>query len=288
MRTWYSQNKTEYQMNINSLFESAVLNLSCSYTEDESLQDFFNGLSLLDSVPMAGMIADESMLPPESLRVFFINQNWIDSLIDGAMSIGRNCSEDTAHDRAVLDPVINRSYSLSSDRRILKYGIDRNSKNLENGNNMRTGFLLNSKLLRGWPGLEISCFDKTRELDILKLSFVGDSILFCIADGQINKIVFTEPAESLYFGFDEEDGKLIKNLVSQKDGEMGKDIGIPEPLTFRNDDKKLLNIKQLADNMYADLKRKDKAGQFFSSLEFAMQMLHERNQCVVEIVSSGK
>ena len=288
MRTWYSQNKTEYQMNKSNLLESAVLNLNCSFTEDDSLQNFFSGLSLLDSVPMAGIIADESMLPPESLRVFFVNQNWINSLIDGAMSIGRSCSEDAAHDRAILDPVINRSYSLSSDRRILKYGVDRNSKKLEAGSNVRTGFLLNSRLLRGWPGLEISCFDKTRELDILKLTLIGDSILFCIADGQINKIVFTEPAESLYFGFDEEDGKLVKNLVSQKDGEMGKDIGKLEPLTFRNDDKKLLDIKQLADNMYADLKSKDKAGQFFSSLEFAMQMMYERNQCVIEIDFSGK
>lgn len=288
MKTWYSQDPAEYRTNKNSLFESAVHDLNCSFTEDESLNDFFNGLGLLDSVPMTGIIADENMLPPESLRVFFINQNWVNSLIDGAMSIGRNCSEDIIHDNAVLDAVISKSYILSSERRRAKYGMDRKSEDINSGNNIRTGFLLNSKLLRGWPGLEISCFDKTTKLDILKLTLIGDSILFCIADGQLNKIVFTEPAESLYFGFDEENGIPVKNLVSQKEGEMGTSIGISEPLIFRNDGKKLLDVKQFADKIYSDLKSKDKAGPFFSSLEFAMQMLYERNQCVIEIDASNK
>lgn len=39
------------------------------------------------------MVADEAMLPPESIRFFYLDNSWLDALIDGAFGIGRNLSD---------------------------------------------------------------------------------------------------------------------------------------------------------------------------------------------------
>ena len=50
---------------------------------------WFGNLAMLQGVPFSYLVPDERMLPPESIRFFHVDQNWIDALIDGAFSIGR-------------------------------------------------------------------------------------------------------------------------------------------------------------------------------------------------------
>lgn len=277
MKTWYSN---DHKTKENNLFVSLVSELSFNFINNSDIQNFLNSLYVLDSVPISGLVADGNMIPEESLSLFYVDPNWIDCLLDGAMSIGRNCSEDFAHDKSIINTIRNHSYLQASFIRRIKHckAIDNNTTE-----DIRTGFLLNSKLVKGWPGLEAECYKDNKSLNILKLSIIGDSIMFCIVDGELNKILLTEPSESLYFGFEDDNGKFIKMLVSQKEGEIGQDINTSEQLVFHNEEKKLIDVKKLAENMYNTLDNKGKAGKYFSSLEFAMQMLHERTQCIIEI-----
>ena len=50
---------------------------------------WFANLAMLEGVPFNYLVPDERMLPPESIRFFHVDQDWIDALIDGAFSIGR-------------------------------------------------------------------------------------------------------------------------------------------------------------------------------------------------------
>ena len=50
---------------------------------------WFGSLAGLHGVPFSYLVPDERMLPPESIRFFHLDPNWIDALIDGAFSIGR-------------------------------------------------------------------------------------------------------------------------------------------------------------------------------------------------------
>ncbi len=67
-----------------------------SYTSyPEEITEWLSKLQLLRDVPLNYLVADENMLPPESIRFFYVDPNWIQALTDGALSIGRNISKET-------------------------------------------------------------------------------------------------------------------------------------------------------------------------------------------------
>ena len=45
-------------------------------------------LRLLSSVPFSYLVPDASLLPPESMRFFYLDRNWTDALVEGVLSIG--------------------------------------------------------------------------------------------------------------------------------------------------------------------------------------------------------
>ena len=44
-------------------------------------------LRLLEAVPFQYLVPTEDMLPTETIRFFHIDRNWVDALIDGAISV---------------------------------------------------------------------------------------------------------------------------------------------------------------------------------------------------------
>jgi hypothetical protein len=59
----------------------------------------------LSGVPAHYLISDPSHLQHESLRFFYIDPNWVDALIDGALSLGNHMGED--RDRVAIKEAIN-------------------------------------------------------------------------------------------------------------------------------------------------------------------------------------
>jgi len=53
-------------------------------------------LRLLESVPFAYLVPDSLLLPPESIRFFYVDRNWTDALVEGALSVGTVNSSDRA------------------------------------------------------------------------------------------------------------------------------------------------------------------------------------------------
>ncbi|MEL6606917.1 MAG: hypothetical protein AAFP88_01540, partial [Bacteroidota bacterium] len=56
---------------------------------------------LLYGVPFDHLVPDQLALPQESLRFFYLDQNWLDCLVDGALSIGVQSSKDTFFNQAM-------------------------------------------------------------------------------------------------------------------------------------------------------------------------------------------
>lgn len=277
MRSWFKNNGMLSEENV---FCSIGAQLSIAYMEKDDVMDFINGLYMLEGVPVGALIADGQLLQPETLNFFYLDYNWIEAMVDGALSIGRNCSSDLMHDRAVLPTLKQNGRLHGANMRSLRY--DRLSKNSDGGKR-QTGFLLRSQLVEGWPGIEVSCCSGETELNIIKLEHIGTSVLFCIVDGVLDKITLTEPVESLFFGFEEAEGAFVKRLASLKEGETGRDVNVSVPLVFRDEEQGLLNIKALAGDMQQALTEAGKGGAYFSALEFALQMIHERARCTIEI-----
>ncbi|KAL2126961.1 hypothetical protein VTI74DRAFT_11554 [Chaetomium olivicolor] len=124
---------------------------------------FIMDLYYLINVPSHYLLTDQSLLPPESLRFFFIDQNWICALVDGALSLGNHGGTDPDSPGAKApggdDPV----------RRAIKKAIDRFFKEplciQRKPANPRFGFYLRSAVVARFPDLKVSIHPKTKARD---------------------------------------------------------------------------------------------------------------------------
>jgi hypothetical protein len=68
----------------------------------------------------------------------------------------------------------------------------------------KSGFLLRSTIVSAWPGVEVTAITNSVQDDtipkILRMDQIADGVLFCLARGSIEKVIFREPREGLTFG----------------------------------------------------------------------------------------
>jgi hypothetical protein len=148
----------------------------------EDIRSWFDDLSLLKGVPFSYLVPDERMLPAESIRFFWLDDLWMDCLLDGAFSVGRVTSSD--HDR------------------------DRGTKESAAGNarNQLTGFLLRSDVVSGWPALLVDAYDSSdagagAKLVLLRMDRLSTSVLLCLFEGEAKRVEIHQKPEALHLGF---------------------------------------------------------------------------------------
>lgn len=69
-------------------FDQRKKRLATSPKTPDVITQWLSQLRLLKGVPFNYLVPYEAMLPTESMRFFYIDSNWIQSLLDGACSIG--------------------------------------------------------------------------------------------------------------------------------------------------------------------------------------------------------
>lgn len=257
MRSWYKTDGTE------KLESSLKL---CLQDISEELKEFTRVLYSLKNVPVSYLLCDEGMVPEETIRFFYIDENWTEALVDGALSVGRSSSFDVKHDAAV------RTEILQSVREKAE------------GRSVRTGFFLRSKLVSGWPGLNILCYGdeagETEPLPCEAISRLGPDLLLCIAEGVIRRVEFVEPSESMAFGFTvDEEGNLslpvyALPLVGENDvlrvfSQKGKSIFLPVPFR-KGGTEGVVDIGELSAQISAALEMEPET---ISALEMAAELL---------------
>jgi hypothetical protein len=199
----------------------------------EFVQKGFDELSLLKGVPFNYLVPQEAMLPVESIRFFYINELWMDCLLDGAFSIGRASAADHDHDTI---------------RKAEENGIKLNYPT-------RTGFIMRSDVISGWPDMVIEGYknptDSVTEAPMeLHKTILSENVVLCIFEGEIDHVEMHLKPETIHFGLDVElDNE--GNIAYTK--RLRDDLGKPstsEPLTIKpSDDKRIVDIKGLSDNM---------------------------------------
>lgn len=217
------------------------------YTDEKlspEIGEWLKNLKLLSGVPFGYLVPDLELLPEESIRFFYIDNNWINNMIDGACSIGRHHEE------------------YSDDKRAIPYLKD---------DSYRTGFLLRSMLVEGWPGLEVIGYDIcNKKISKERLMRLSPSILLCIFEGEISKVIIRKPAEALHFSFDfDEDKKSFIKIVIENEIKV----------EFRNSNR-VININQLVD----DISNASGA----SSADFACKMVDKGEEIVFKIKGPGE
>lgn len=190
----------------------------------QQVVDWLARTVLLYGVPFNNLVPDERMLPAESIRFFYLDPNWIDALIDGALSVGTQSSRDGLFNQLMRDPLHRAVDStLGQVRPAL-----RKVKGVPMPTSIGTpaGFVLRSAVVAGWPGLEVRAYsgqDQSSPMKPLRLDRVGPNVMIGIYPDVPQRVEFDEPSEGLVFGTEDE-GVALRYLPGAG-GETPANIG---------------------------------------------------------------
>jgi hypothetical protein len=164
--------------------------------------DWLARLRLLYGVPFAYLVPDEALLPKESIRFFYVNRNWTDAAVDGALSMGAA----TTRDRARLE-ALHAEVRDAVDRHERKvWAEDAEQQPMQgDGGEVVTGLLLRSRAVSGWPALQVRACRQGSEVQLLRMERLAPAILLVLMDGVPDRVEVEEPRAGIQFGVEEPD-----------------------------------------------------------------------------------
>ncbi len=173
------------------------------------VRTFLARLRLLEGVPFSHLAPDAELLPLESIRFFYLDREWTDALIEGALSIGTITTADREHLQASYTDV--RDVVDFEERRLRA---EEGSGPIDAPANTVTGFLLRSAAVSGWPGLHVRAYNQEvpdsevlpesdpRRLRLLRLERLAPAVLLALFDGVPVVVHVEEPRQGIQFGVD--------------------------------------------------------------------------------------
>jgi len=197
-------------------------------------------LRMLEGVPFRYLVPYDEILPNESIRFFHIDRNWLDALVDGAMSVARMGSREVEFDKERYEALMDDLHVFERDRR--SYANDLLTE--EVGDDLEfpsggtlTGFLFRSSVVRDWPGIEISAFDyllsdsdippnpyiSENRIQTMRQEKLSDTVMLCIFNGTPSHVRIQEPYEGMRVGVDTEgarhdNGRAYRTNLKDMDG----------------------------------------------------------------------
>jgi len=249
-------------------------------------------LRLLEGVPFAHLVPDSELLPPESIRFFYVDREWTDALVQGALSVSTVSTLDRQHLQALHVAI--RDEIDTEERRVRMVGGDDPARAEAE---TISGFLLRSRAVSGWPALHVRAYDAEvgrddarlapddpHRLRLLRLERLAPAVLLCLFDGVPAIVHVEEPRSGIQFGVDFDPDQIGHVTIALRDVTTAKrlDDANPPPagpttatVPFRKDAPGVIHVKELASLIAAQAATKvdlfDGAG--VQSAEFAMEML---------------
>lgn len=168
--------------------------------ELDVLTEWLGRLNLLYQVPLHFLLPHKALLPLESLRFFYVDENWINALTDGAISIGVDCSGQREWNRVMYDGLIEGTRSRLQEYRAKLYG-----KPCGERSDVMSGFILYSMAAAFWPTMSVRGEDESGNiLPILRMQLLSQYHLLVIFDGTVKKVICEEPKETVEMRVDKE------------------------------------------------------------------------------------
>lgn len=238
----------------------------------------------LRKVPFNHLVADERMLEKETLRFFYVDNNWIELLCNGALSVGTHSTRDTEY-ISLMKGAIRGAVNDELQKRWRKIdGMDFTPANGRDAFDLPvTGLLIRSALIAGWPGLVIKAFQNGTMLKNIRMETLSPNVLLCLFLGVPDSLVISEPQHSLRFGVDDTGSSELRQLTAPVGAPLKRTITIKDPGQkdhMRKDkdgnDTRVINISSidaktgLAPDMITQLGTN---AQNFGAAAFAIQMV---------------
>jgi len=163
----------------------------------------------LEQVPFAALVPQADMLPPESLRLFTIDTQWLQALMDGAMSTVLRRSTDHAIYAGLRERIWNAALNHTPG--------EPSTLGTENlGGDAQpniTGLLLRSEMVAVWPNLIIEAKDiHGKPLPLLRRQNLGLNVCIVLFEGIIHQLRIAPPLTLLPPGIDEDESIHCRSL----------------------------------------------------------------------------
>jgi hypothetical protein len=207
-------------------------------------------LCQLYDVPFEHLVPDARMLPAESVRFFVIDQNWLDSLVDGALSVAAGAAPEAAL-LALHRPRL---------QVLARTALARTA--VSSGAGPWTGLLLRSAAVAGWPGLAVTGYGPdpaAGPLPVLRTGTLAPSVLIAIFDGLVRRAEISAPPRGLSFGVELSATAPPRVAVRYTGGAFPPGAQPPDhpsvPVPFRDAGRGVLDVAGLAAAAEAELRR---------------------------------
>lgn len=240
------------------------------------MESFLAHLRLLVGVPFDYLVPDSRLLPPESVRFFYLDRSWTDRLVDGAVSVGKIGTREQAHHQA-HHPVLQRHLDATerlvrslqvagaSNTPLIDVKEAREKVRRSGPARVITGFLMRSAAVSGWPHMDVRAFSEVLHVRVdpageqatssqlrtrtLRLERLSPAVLLALFEGVPQLVWCEEPHHGIQFGVTEMSGQF---LVVRRDAEGNlipdrEDIQVP----VRASHPRVLGIKALRDRLAA-------------------------------------
>jgi hypothetical protein len=248
------------------------------------LRQWLARLRLLEGVPFAYLAADSELLPPESIRFFYLDRNWTDALVQGALSAGTLNSSD----RAQLEPLyaqVRREVDIE-ERDVRLPGGEPPHRG-EGGT--ITGFLLRSRAVSGWPAMHVRAYRREvvgdaeivpethpDRIKVLRLERLAPAVLFVLFDGIPALVHLEEPRQGIQFGVHLVPNELsgtFSATVDARDRNTSANVEprLMMPVAFRPGSPGVLNLRRMAKTVTDTAATHTPAP--LDGAEFALQMI---------------
>lgn len=199
----------------------------------ESIADWLAHKQLLYDVPFNHLVPDQFMLPVESLRFFHVDQNWLDALTDGALSIGIQSSKDAYIIRAMRVAVNDAAKLKAQTMRNKSLGTANGDVEADSTKMAMSGILIRSALLAGWPGLVIKACKSKKLVNTLRMDRLSANVLLCLFQDIPDTVTLSEPAQGLRFGVEDGDIITLRKLDCDSIGESIPNKTFPDAKGFK-------------------------------------------------------
>jgi hypothetical protein len=241
----------------------------------DGVRDWLAALRLLEGVPFQYLVVDDKLLPPESIRFFYLDRNWTDALVAGALSVSAITTADRAQLQALYQQIRDE---LDAAERLVR--VPGNEDAEEGPADVVTGLLIRSRAVSGWPGMHIRAYrveipddgpdDDTNRLHLMRLERLAPSVLLALFDGVPAVVHLEEPRSGLQFGFELTEppppGAVAYDLPLRTPG-TGTETGATIPVPFRQDAPGVVDLADLQKAILAAV------GGTGSGSEFALEVL---------------
>lgn len=209
----------------------------------DEVSTWLEDLLILRGVPLAYILPDPRLLPPESVRFFHIDPSWTARLFDGALAAASAGSFDTAIHAPVIRALRLRAELLLA-RRLFPDEAEATLKLP-----MLSGMLLRSEIVRRWPGLGVSAWEdtaKNRQLALARKDRLAAGLMIVIFAGVPTRVEIAEPGEGTRFGVEPNDNNTFSVQVRQRDGSFLAGSDGVVPVQLRDPVTRVLDIDRLA------------------------------------------